>query len=173
MSMRLKREGDWIEYTTEKGKSFFYNEKDGAFQWESPFATVPVLNRSDTQKKQRAANVDSTSEQRQTQAVHPDVDLDAESSLSAAISPRTPIYSAWKPYVDEATGAVFWYNEETKVSQWENPFEENQQVAGFVENGAMPTDYTEINNGLITPLELNADDHEGAVAVVSEHDLGL
>jgi hypothetical protein len=34
--MKLKRKGDWIEYVTEKGKTFYYNEKNGNFQWVTP-----------------------------------------------------------------------------------------------------------------------------------------
>jgi hypothetical protein len=36
MSMRMKRYGDWIEYVTEGGQVFYYNDKDGSFQWEHP-----------------------------------------------------------------------------------------------------------------------------------------
>ena len=35
-TMKLKRKGDWIEYVTEEGKTFFYNEKNGDFSWVAP-----------------------------------------------------------------------------------------------------------------------------------------
>lgn len=34
--MKLRKHGDWIEYVTEKGKTFYYNEKNGDFQWVAP-----------------------------------------------------------------------------------------------------------------------------------------
>lgn len=34
--MRLKRVGDWIQYSTEAGQTFYYNEKNGDFQWVNP-----------------------------------------------------------------------------------------------------------------------------------------
>ena len=35
-SMKLRKNGDWIEYVTEFGKPFYYNETDGRFQWTDP-----------------------------------------------------------------------------------------------------------------------------------------
>lgn len=35
-SMRLKREGDWIEYTLPDGNVFYYNDRNNEFQWERP-----------------------------------------------------------------------------------------------------------------------------------------
>jgi hypothetical protein len=34
--MRLKKVGDWIQYCTEKGQTFYYNDKNGDFQWVNP-----------------------------------------------------------------------------------------------------------------------------------------
>jgi hypothetical protein len=34
--MRLKRVGDWIQYSAEGGQTFYYNDKNGEFQWEDP-----------------------------------------------------------------------------------------------------------------------------------------
>jgi hypothetical protein len=34
--MRLKRIGEWIQYSTEAGQTFYYNEKNGEFQWVNP-----------------------------------------------------------------------------------------------------------------------------------------
>jgi hypothetical protein len=36
MSMRLKKVGDWIQYVTESGPTFYYNDKNGEFQWVDP-----------------------------------------------------------------------------------------------------------------------------------------
>jgi hypothetical protein len=34
--MRLKKVGDWIQYCTEAGQTFYYNDKNGDFQWSNP-----------------------------------------------------------------------------------------------------------------------------------------
>lgn len=34
--MRLKKVGDWIQYCTESGQTFYYNDKNGDFQWITP-----------------------------------------------------------------------------------------------------------------------------------------
>jgi hypothetical protein len=34
--MRLKKVGDWIQYVTESGPTFYYNDKNGEFQWVDP-----------------------------------------------------------------------------------------------------------------------------------------
>lgn len=34
--MRLKKVGDWIQYSTESGRTFYYNDKNGDFQWVNP-----------------------------------------------------------------------------------------------------------------------------------------
>lgn len=34
--MRLKKIGDWIQYCTESGQTFYYNDKNGDFQWVNP-----------------------------------------------------------------------------------------------------------------------------------------
>jgi hypothetical protein len=39
-SMRLKREGDWINYTIANGRHFYYNDKTNEFQWERPVALL-------------------------------------------------------------------------------------------------------------------------------------
>jgi len=37
--------------------------------------------------------------------------------------------SPWKEYTDSASGRVYWYNKETKVSTWERPDQELEQLA--------------------------------------------
>ena len=36
--MRLKKVGEWIQYRTSAGKTFYYNQDSGEFQWDSPDA---------------------------------------------------------------------------------------------------------------------------------------
>ena len=94
MSMRLKREGDWIHYITERGRTFYYNEKDGSFQWEHPSLSNHVPGGHIEDQKSNTSSKSST------------------------------FKSDWKPYTDDTTGAVFWYNHVTHISQWECPFED-------------------------------------------------
>ena len=118
MSMRLKREGDWIQYTTEGGKTFYYNEKSCSFQWEDPFATLQAKSKISVQPSHSTSAGESQSDVRHNE---PTIDLPSTSTeRKLDIEQRT---TEWKPYLDESTGHVFWYNHVTKVSQWENPFE--------------------------------------------------
>lgn len=72
MSMRLKRVGEWIQYRTDSGRTFYYNQSNGDFQWDSP-------------------NGDKNGQS------------------------KAPAESPWKPYMDESSGSVFWYNQLTQV----------------------------------------------------------
>jgi hypothetical protein len=116
MSMRLKREGDWIQYRTEGGKTFYYNEKTCSFQWEDPFTTNDAKSKI---------------------SVHPSSSDDHDDRrIKKETAPFRPQIkeqqTSWTPYVDESTGHTFWYNHATKVSQWENPFE-NVSSSGAVD----------------------------------------
>lgn len=77
--MRLKKIGDWIQYMTETGQTFYYNDKNGEFQW-----------------------------------VNPEADPEGTSKAESG---------NWKPYKDPDSGAIFWHNVVTNVSQWECPSE--------------------------------------------------
>lgn len=39
--MRLKKVGEWIQYRTSAGRTFYYNQDSGEFQWDSPNAEKP------------------------------------------------------------------------------------------------------------------------------------
>jgi ankyrin repeat protein len=59
-SMRLKRVGDWIQYMTEQGQTFYYNEKNGEFQWVSPGSgdQPPIESSPDKKKKEKKEKSD-------------------------------------------------------------------------------------------------------------------
>lgn len=158
MSMRLKREGDWIQYTTEGGKTFYYNEKTCSFQWEDPFATKTAKTKITVQASSDSAegydhNKDASI------AVNNDSNKNGEYSVESTV---------WKPYMDETTGHVFWYNHVTKISQWENPFEQ-ADPSYDANNHQTEEDYyydTATNNG-------NQNHDLEAFTVYHENDLGI
>lgn len=43
-NMKLRKQGNWIEYVTEQGKTFYYNEKNGDFQWVPPDPSRGILS---------------------------------------------------------------------------------------------------------------------------------
>ena len=88
MSMRLKKIGDWIQYRTSAGRTFYYNQTSGDFRWDNP---------------------------------------------NPGHSQPVPITSDWKPYMDSASGSVFWYNHVTQVSQWECPADAQQDMSSVDE----------------------------------------
>jgi pyruvate/2-oxoglutarate dehydrogenase complex dihydrolipoamide acyltransferase (E2) component len=102
MSMRMKRYGDWIEYVTESGQTFYYNDKDGSFQWEHPLGQAYARPGAHPGPSRTSG----------------DNSLDASEGIAAADA-----HYPWKAYLDPDSGSVFWYNELTHVSQWEMPAE--------------------------------------------------
>jgi hypothetical protein len=102
MSMRMKRYGDWIEYVTESGQTFYYNDKDGSFQWEHPLGQAYARPGANPGPSRTTG----------------DNSLDASEGIAAADA-----HYPWKAYLDPDSGSVFWYNEETHMSQWEMPAE--------------------------------------------------
>ena len=111
-SMRLKREGDWIEYTLPDGNVFYYNDKNNEFQWARP-DQLPA---------------DLSSEERAEE----DGPVDDKAANAAT--------GDWTAFKDPSTGLVFWYNQVTGESQWEPPVETETGGEGQREDAAGPTD---------------------------------
>ena len=42
--MKLRKHGDWIQYITDHGKTFYYNEINGDFQWVPPITEKGKIN---------------------------------------------------------------------------------------------------------------------------------
>lgn len=147
MSMRLKKVGDWIQYVTESGPTFYYNDKNGDFQWVDP-------------SKQTYTHTGS----------HVDGSTDAggEDEAAAGGGPDPTTGSGdWKPYKDPATGNVFWYNKVTKISQWECPLESIPPELLLEHNKGRAS-----RNSNNDSPERHADDYT-AVGVDDEDDLGI
>ncbi len=104
MSMRLKRvDEQWLQYVTESGRTFYYNERSGSFQWQHPKTHTGAGGDADADYE--SASVSTTMSQVQRGASPSDLSSD------------------WQPYTDEQSGAVFWFNNSTQVSQWHSPWE--------------------------------------------------
>lgn len=115
-SMRLKREGDWIQYTLPDGNVFYYNDKSNEFQWERP-----------DQLSSRAVSED-----------WPEEGLEDDTAETA-----DAIQGDWGAFKDPSTGLVFWYNHVTGESQWEPPdevstAEEGQNDTASPKQGDLP-----------------------------------
>jgi ankyrin repeat protein len=110
MSMRLRKLGDWIQYSTGNGQTFYYNERTGDFQWKNPYS-------QSTSTSPRDMTVATTIE---------DVGLVKEQQQMPIVKTPSNKYGDWKPFMDPASGFVFWYNEKTNVSQWDCPDEVKQ-----------------------------------------------
>lgn len=91
--MRLKREGDWIEYTLPDGNVFYYNDKNNEFQWERPHQLSSIMVSEEWAEEEGLK--DSTT--------------------------ATATSGDWAAFEDPSTGLVFWYNQVTGESQWEPP----------------------------------------------------
>jgi hypothetical protein len=120
MSMRLKRVGEWIQYVTESGQTFYYNDKNGEFQWVNPH----------TEKQERENTLKNSEDIRKGNSrdrntmTNDNVDNN-DYKRNSFNRNDSDLYKTgpWKPYQDPETGTIFWYNSETKVSQWECPEE--------------------------------------------------
>ncbi|CAN0557801.1 unnamed protein product [Ectocarpus sp. 12 AP-2014] len=100
-SMRLKREGDWIEYTLPDGNVFYYNDKNNEFQWERPddLSSTAAVSQEWADEDER---------------------LEGDTGIGGSTGD-------WMAFEDPLTGLVFWYNQVTDESQWEPP-EEDREV---------------------------------------------
>lgn len=94
-SMRLKRDGDWIEYTLPDGNVFYYNENTNDFQWQRPDQLSP---RGESEERTDEGGLENDT---------------AETLVTGA--------GDWGAFQDPSTGLVFWYNQITGESQWDRP----------------------------------------------------
>ncbi|CAM9133561.1 unnamed protein product, partial [Discosporangium mesarthrocarpum] len=92
-SMRLKREGEWLQYTLPDGNVFYYNDTTNEFQWERPAELSPLADPEPWNELNSLGNVSE----------------DREDG------------NGWGAFKDPNTGLVFWYNYKTGESQWEPP----------------------------------------------------
>lgn len=102
-SMRLKRQGEWIEYTLPDGNIFYYNDQSNEFQWERPDDLSSCAPSAEwAGAKERPAS-----------------GLDIDASIGD-----------WTAFKDPSTGLVFWYNHVTDESQWEPPEDDTEAGPG-------------------------------------------
>lgn len=121
MSMRLKKVGDWIAYVAEGGQTFYYNDKNGEFQWENPVTGAGAGSSSSSSAPPAAAAAAGTS------SSGGEVSADGAGAGADDATDHHQHHhrldsSEWRPYKDPESGAIFWYNHVTNVSQWECPF---------------------------------------------------
>lgn len=172
MSMRMKRRGDWIEYSASGAPTIYYNEKDGSFTWEDPHdPNSSEANRNVDYEEYAIAH---ESHQGRYEQYYAEEDAGQAFTYDPAYScdynpERDGRYeqSVWQPFYDDSTGSIYWYNSETTESQWENPYgqENDQQVLDM----ALMNSRGESAYGAGTGYY----DQELAVPVDSLHDLGL
>ena len=112
-SMRLKKLGEWIQYTGGGGKTFYFNEKTYEFQWERPEALGeeegggggegPVEAAKGGGGKGDGAKIKKAREKK-----------GVEQGIAK-------IMQVWTTYRDPETGLTFWHNKENGESLWEPP----------------------------------------------------
>jgi ankyrin repeat protein len=171
-SMRLKRHGDWIEYVTETAQTFFYNEKNGEFQWTAPPGVVPRSATKGEVTPVKGGDADGPGPDKST----PEHALLGNQASSGAHTPQAvprkdgdgPVHTDWQPYKDPDTGNVFWYNTVTAVSQWDCPFD-NMELVGGGDSADAP-DSSNANGGAAANDDGSDDE---AVEVVGDDDLGI
>jgi hypothetical protein len=157
MSMRLKKVGDWIQYSTGAGRVFYYNEKNGDFKWVTP------ESEAEGSSSNGASSAHPTSTAQAESAHH------SGGGSGAGGSAVDEELSNWRAYRDPNTGAIFWFNKVTHVSQWECPDAalESQQLELEQQGGPNAATYG----------RQQTYDHEGGPedirVVTTDDDLGL
>ncbi len=162
-SMRLKKYGDWIEYVTDTSQTFFYNEKNGEFQWHAPPGHPKY-------RADGAASSPQTSVAAAMLAASSSQSPQNETMENQFVDPNDPdaphgngkgggSNNEWQPYKDPDSGSIFWYNSVTHVSQWECPFDD-VDFAG-------PTESTGVTG------EKHDSDDDDAQEVLDADDLGI
>ncbi|GMH77456.1 hypothetical protein TrST_g9206 [Triparma strigata] len=167
-SMRIKKIGEWIQYTGGMGKTFYFNEKTYEFQWEKPEEVSAAgenggggggggkeegegglvdkpANSSPSKSKQPSPQKNSKQEK-------------AKKALARAQREKARLLQEWSTYRDPNSGMTFWHNNMTGESLWEPPpglAELERKLAKMAEE-----------------MEEDEDD-EGAVVVGGLDDLGI
>jgi ankyrin repeat protein len=164
-SMRLRKHGEWIEYITETGRAFFYNEKNGEFQWTPPPGVVPQSAATYTEPGNVATTMSEKSPDK-TDSANPFSTGSPESvnneytnnnnSVDVSIHSAPPP-SDWQPYKDPDSGEIFWYNSVTQVSQWDCPLDNVNIVDSSPTKGG----------------DDDQDDDDEIIAVHNDDDLGI
>ena len=147
-SMRLKKLGEspWIQYSGPGGRTFYFNEDTGKFQWERPlnargasFTTGRIPSSSSSSPSYAAAAEALTGGRSATTAKAASRDdsgnnyeeggsaADHWASAAAAMA----AVSAWAKYPDPESGEFYYYNHDTGESSWEPP-----ASGGYYEEGA-------------------------------------
>lgn len=129
--MRLKKVGDWIEYRTEMGQVFFYNETTGDFQWIDPNNQNHTSRNRNNQNEYTNDDYENNIYNDETTSMTASVDRRTETEDTAnqmydhsnddVTQSIDPELQHWRAYRDPSTGAIFWYNSVTNLSQWECP----------------------------------------------------
>ena len=185
-SMRLKKNGDWIQYITpDSNSTFFYNERTREFQWTDPNSNSSISRNASRQQLRAAASaialmnkvsgfsfsessrksISNSSLPPIGEATKPDSPTSHATTAVVAgqsqggTNPSQPIsLSDWALYEDPASGQVFWYNAVTQISQWECPFEQ---------------DYSEVASKSNRSNLDDSSENAAAITVQHEDDLGI
>lgn len=114
-SMRLKKEGKWIEYTLTDGNVFYYNDETNDFQWRRPDQLSPRVFEKGIS------------------------DRESRSTTPETIARGTKDWGAFK---DPSTGLVFWYHHVTGESRWEPPDDAGPASGMLVEAGDLANEHS-------------------------------
>ena len=120
-SMRLKREGDWVQYQMGATKMFWYNEKNCSFRWENPFqqpAAQPQAQQEQEQEQQQQQQAEQTQTSRRG----------SQAKRKPRKSSAAPLPTDWEMHLDSSSGQFYWFNRITQASQWDNPFETHDEA---------------------------------------------
>ena len=133
-SMRIKKIGNWIQYTGGMGKTFYFNERTYEFQWERPEecdageeagdgggsggASTPSRGGAKGAKQQAKGGGGGGGSRDAKEKTNKDK---TEKAIARAQRERMRLLQEWTTYRDPKTGMTFWHNNLTQESLWEPP----------------------------------------------------
>eukprot|EP01041_Mallomonas_annulata_P005388 gene5388-10775_t len=160
-SMRMRKIGEWIEYRTEMDQIFYYNDKNGDFQWVNPNASTDTTS---TSYETPAADIWTAAAATSTMGTEGDNSSEIANDLND-----------WRAYQDPESGSMFWYNHKTNISQWECPHLETESSHSIKDNSNNSnSNYSSRNDRL--RKRGNSNDYSEEIDVVNvynDSDLGI
>ena len=174
--MAMEEPGRWLRYESEQGE-YYYNPNSGESQWDPPTGAAVIEEPSHGEAFTEINEAADGGEAAWTDYESSDAYVD-EADTEGTNDDEWPAESAWEAFVDEASGATYYYNWTTEETSWEYPLEDEEYTEdagdGNVEASAEATDgfgNVDVDSNVLTAEEIGEIDAE-TITVAAEETRG-